>query len=611
LLLFDDRAIQLTATMSIQRVSKLMVEVVMVEVMVLTALLAAFPASVMAQSRDINTYVLFALKELRTKGPTIKNGDVGVNQGMLAVSPHGQMDALESQVVADMVRSPVTSRCKQLFSNRVDVAMPGCAAPAALIAPIAFPIVQDPSKACGFPNPFPACSSDASKAVVVLGDARVTLAPDPAGYRDVQILAGGTLILTGGDYRFCSLRAGRNATILIQHAATLNVASTVNIGNDVFLGPDASIQPAISPRDVRIFVKGSSVHFSGHADVHAALCAPDAMLRLTREANLNGVFVASRIRTERITGELPSTTTTTTASSTTSTSHPGSTTTSTTVPIDCSKACGNGHIDAACKEKCDGLDFDHTSCPGSSAVGAFLTCKADCTIDFDGCPNALKCGNGVKEPFEQCDPVALNAACPDGKVCGAAGTAVGCLCVPKEICGNCIDDDGNGDTDFEDAACCPQLQTFRMAVSHARLRPRGALSTLRLRTILARAGLSKINPQKQDVFVQIRPSGGPDLFCARIPADKFMRIRRGFSFWDKKHHVTSAKGISDAKVMVRRDGTVRFRALGRRAQMRTPARGPLQLTVAFHDAATGDAQNSCSTETPAFRTGRRGRLIVP
>jgi hypothetical protein len=583
---------------------------------VVTTLMAALARPAGAQSRDINTYVLFALQELRTKGPTLQNGDIGVNQpnGLLAVSPHGQIDAPHSQIVTDYFRSPVTSRCQALFSRPVSPAMTACG-PA---SPVALPIVADPLKACGFPAAFPAC--DASKPVVVVDGRTESLAPGT--YGDVRVLGGSTLVFTGGDYRFCSLRVSPHGNLFVQRPATIEVTTAVNLSNNVFLGPDPAAAQPISPRDVQLFVNGGSVHFSGHAEVRAALCAPAALLRLTHEAHLVGMFVAGRIRTERITGESPPTTSTTT----TTTTMPAATSTSTTttppttapVPPDCSKLCGNGRIDPECGEKCDGHDFGGATCPGDSAggaftspAGAFLACKPDCTIDFDGCPNALLCGDGVRQPFEQCDPVALVSGCPAGKVCGAAGTPVGCRCVPPEICGNCLDDDGNGDTDFEDAACCPEGRAFRMGISRARLRPRGAVSMLRLRTTLAESGLSTVNPRKQDVFVQIRPPGGADVFCAQLPADKFMKIRRGFSFWDKKHVVTSAKGINDAKVMIRRNGTVRFRALGRRAQLRTPASGPLQLTVGFHDAQAGDTANSCSTETPAFRTGRRGRLIAP
>lgn len=181
---------------------------------------------------------------------------------------------------------------------------------------------------------------------------------------------------------------------------------------------------------------------------------------------------------------------------------------------------------------------------------------------------------------------------------------------PREICGNCIDDDGNGHTDFEDPACCSESQTFTMVVSRGRLRPRGAVSRLRLKAMLARAGLAQVDPLRQDVFLQIRPVGGADLLCAKVPADKFMRMHGAFKFWDRKHLVASAKGLYDMTVPVRRDGSVRLRTLGRRTQMRTPTQGVLQVTVGFHDTAS-DAGNRCSTAFEPFRAGRRGALRAP
>jgi hypothetical protein len=180
---------------------------------------------------------------------------------------------------------------------------------------------------------------------------------------------------------------------------------------------------------------------------------------------------------------------------------------------------------------------------------------------------------------------------------------------PREICGNCIDDDDNGLTDFEDPACCSQLQAFSMNVSRGRLRPRGGLSRLRLKSLLARTGL-QVNPLRQDVFLQIRPAGGTDLLCAKVPASKFMRMHGALKFWDRKHMVTSAKGINDLTVKLRRDGSVRFRTLGKRVQMQTPTHGPLEVTVGFHDPA-GDAANRCSSTVQEFRTGRRGALLAP
>jgi len=128
--------------------------------------------------------------------------------------------------------------------------------------------------------------------------------------------------------------------------------------------------------------------------------------------------------------------------------------------------------------------------------------------------------------------------------------------------------------------------------------------------MLARTGLDQVNPLRQDVFLQIRSGSGADLLCAKVPAAKFMRMHGAFKFWDRKHMVTSAKGINDMTVQVRRNGSVRLRTLGRRAQMRTPVQGVLQVTVAFHDPVS-DAGNRCSSAFEPFRAGSRGALRAP
>ena len=167
-----------------------------------------------------------------------------------------------------------------------------------------------------------------------------------------------------------------------------------------------------------------------------------------------------------------------------------------------------------------------------------------------------------------------------------------------EICGNCIDDDGNGLTDFEDPACCPTGRTFTMLVRKLLLKPRGGARTrLRLKTTLAEAGLADVDPLTEDVYLQIRRTGMLDALCAKVPALKFMHMHRAFKFWDMHHRVASAKGIEDMTIVVRKDGSVRLRTQGRRVRMDAPGPGELQITVGFQNPARGDAQNRCSSQT--------------
>jgi len=150
-----------------------------------------------------------------------------------------------------------------------------------------------------------------------------------------------------------------------------------------------------------------------------------------------------------------------------------------------------------------------------------------------------------------------------------------------------------------------------MELKRGRIRGRGVTSRLRLRSILARAGMSDVSPLKQDVFLQIRPDGGTDVLCARVPAKKFMHRHHAFKFWDHQHRVASAKGIDDMRIKLRRDGSLRFRTTAKHAQMTGPQSDRVEITVAFHDPEGVDANNQCSAVTKAFRTSRHGALLVP
>ena len=66
--------------------------------------------------------------------------------------------------------------------------------------------------------------------------------------------------------------------------------------------------------------------------------------------------------------------------------------------------CGDGRAQG--KEACDAKDLRGKTCKtlGLGYTGGALACRGDCAYDLTGCTKATKkCGNGVKDPGEQCD----------------------------------------------------------------------------------------------------------------------------------------------------------------------------------------------------------------
>lgn len=356
--------------------------------------------------------------------------------------------------------------------------------------------------------------------------------------------------------------------------------------------------------------------------------------------------------------QCPSSTTSTTAPTTTSTSIAAttttvtsSTTTTTINPCVISPHCGDGVIN--CGELCDPNDpGDPTPCGSTqgafvgdgSPTGGFIVCSADCQQRDDSqcpvttttavvttttststtstssststtlpiCQNlASHCGDGIVNCGEQCDPDSVTqAAC--GSSGSAAGVFVGCnadctidrsFC-PGEICGNCIDDDGDGAIDFADDDCCADAHTATMRVRKARIRPASKSSTssskFRLRADLGTRPTLTLDPGKQNLVIQLIPSNGGEAFCAQIQSANLKRKgKRAMVFRDPKGQVVSAMGLRRVVVRVNKAGRVRLTARGKRVLLPTPRAGAIRVVAGIPSLEERSA-NQCSAVTLNF-----------
>jgi hypothetical protein len=178
---------------------------------------------------------------------------------------------------------------------------------------------------------------------------------------------------------------------------------------------------------------------------------------------------------------------------------------------------------------------------------------------------------------------------------------------PVEICGNCVDDDGNGLTDFEDPACCPFR--FDSSVRSGRLVPHKATSAVNLCSIV-NAVPDQLPFELDEVYIQLRQPGGDELLCARIPAGDFVVVRGGFAFRDPKRSLETAGGIDQIVARTRMGATITG-TFGKRAQFVAPPPGTVDVTLGVFSRTTGLAGGACSTTTVEFVAGGDNSLVYP
>jgi hypothetical protein len=169
---------------------------------------------------------------------------------------------------------------------------------------------------------------------------------------------------------------------------------------------------------------------------------------------------------------------------------------------------------------------------------------------------------------------------------------------PPETCGNCLDDDGDGQADFEDADCCVGLPEI-LAVDALALRSVGAFTQLTL-AAFPLAGEPSLSPPTHRVFVQLAPAEGPPVFCARIDPVHFRGKRNAATFTDRTGGVPSAGGITSLRLQRQRGGPLRLKLRGDRVAFASPPAGTLRVAVALQSLVTPGQPTSCAAGTGQF-----------
>ncbi len=168
-----------------------------------------------------------------------------------------------------------------------------------------------------------------------------------------------------------------------------------------------------------------------------------------------------------------------------------------------------------------------------------------------------------------------------------------------EICGNCIDDDGNGLVDYEDPACC--TQPAALEVFHGRFNglAKKGHGRLRLRSKLGAIGISEQTPLSEDTTIQFRNANG-ELLCATVAHQHWMRMHGDSKFWDRSGLL--AQGLQDGTIRVKKDGTIVFRTFSNIMDLSKYNQSTLSVTVRVG--------NKCSRGTVILRQ-KKDRLIFP
>ncbi len=170
-----------------------------------------------------------------------------------------------------------------------------------------------------------------------------------------------------------------------------------------------------------------------------------------------------------------------------------------------------------------------------------------------------------------------------------------------EICGNCLDDDGDGRIDYEDPDCCAGGSVSPLLVDSGRLKVRPERVHFKLHGNIGEPAPATVLGTARDVVVQLTEGGMDTPLCARIPAAAMTRGNRGnLKFRDREATVPSAAGIDRLRAASRKDTSTRIKLSARDLAFDATITAPLRVTVAFVNS-TDEAAGICAGDVASWR----------
>jgi hypothetical protein len=214
------------------------------------------------------------------------------------------------------------------------------------------------------------------------------------------------------------------------------------------------------------------------------------------------------------------------------------------------------------------------------------TADADCN-DGDACTtDVCVAGTCVAGPIDNCSTNPPEGDCDDavdndgdGLVdCSDTDCAGSDACTGFEVCGDCIDNDADGLVDYEDPDCCAAPHALEVRRMMLRPEPKRARAK-RLRLKVRNTGFERadVDPRLAGATLQISDGDGT-IFCQPIPAAAWThRTPRSYRFKDETG--TVAGGLKRARFMMKRNGRVPFRAVGKTVILRKTEGHDVTVTV--------------------------------